>query len=205
MMPLSDFDNEVLLELLGTPPTYVAADRVMQIAQWPEDFVDEVFLFSGLAADLERLGGDLVAARSLRRDLQAGVIRTVVMLPDGRTVELPAERWKGSDSAALYWTGRAEVWFSNGVSAGHEVGDVYIQTSDSVVQKDPTLPDHLSPYVRFMLDLARELRITPENQVKAASLRAEIQERWPAGLGAFSGNLADAMVTLLREPTSRGR
>lgn len=68
--------------------------------------------------------------------------------------------------------------------------------------KAPGFDDvHLSPYLRLMLEVARDLKITPENQPKKEEVAAVIQDRW-----AFkeSDRLVKAMATLLREPESQG-
>jgi hypothetical protein len=62
---------------------------------------------------------------------------------------------------------------------------------------------YLSPYLRVMIDVARELNITPENQPKVDVVEATIRARW--GHLPDSNKLITSAATMLREPTSRGK
>ena len=46
------------------------------------------------------------------------------------------------------------------------------------------LPEHLSPYLKCMLAVAKKLRIDPDNQVNKASLEEELKEVWRKMRGA---------------------
>lgn len=60
---------------------------------------------------------------------------------------------------------------------------------------------HLSPYMRVLLAVAKELEITPENQPLKKIVSAAIESRWTGE--PLSEKLLDAMGTILREPNSR--
>jgi len=60
----------------------------------------------------------------------------------------------------------------------------------------------VSPYMAVMLEVARRLEITPDNQPKKAVVELELQRAW-RGDSPLSQNLIRVMATLIREPESQ--
>jgi hypothetical protein len=64
---------------------------------------------------------------------------------------------------------------------------------------------HLSPYMKVMISVAKQLDISPDHQPKKSEIEHAINSTW-TGPGKLSKNLVEAAATLLREPESqRGR
>lgn len=102
----------VLEALLGPVPTRVRYDedrgRIVkavpsklsrQPRRWPEDLDGAIFLYRDFARRLAE--GE--TPESIRRDLQAGVIRVAALSSGGRFVEIAQARWRGEDCAMLFW------------------------------------------------------------------------------------------------------
>jgi hypothetical protein len=62
-------------------------------------------------------------------------------------------------------------------------------------------PNHLSPYLKAMLVVAKSMQITPQNQPKKELVVDEIKRTWSGP--ALSDKLVKAMATLIREPESQ--
>ena len=63
---------------------------------------------------------------------------------------------------------------------------------------------HLSPYLRLMIDVVTDWHISPGTQPTIAALVAEFQDRWRRQRGDdLSARLAKAMASLVREEESR--
>lgn len=75
-----------------------------------------------------------------------------------------------------------------------------LQPDDAALLADR--PDfELSPYLRFMVSLSRDLKISRDNQPTVESLQSDIEHRWPKQNGSpISARLSHAMATLLRIP-----
>jgi hypothetical protein len=59
---------------------------------------------------------------------------------------------------------------------------------------------HYSPYMMLMMDVVRDLKITPDYQPLVDVIREELRKRWPQRIGIeVSKNLVDAMATIVRE------
>ena len=61
---------------------------------------------------------------------------------------------------------------------------------------------HLSPYLKLMLAIAKDMNIAPDRQPKKEQLIATLESKW-TGPDKLSKNLLSAMATLLREPDSQ--
>ncbi len=74
--------------------------------------------------------------------------------------------------------------------------------------RQPSVIENLSPYMRLMLEVQDYLQIDSSAPPKKMSIVHEIQSRWSAYDLPASANLVSAMATLLRDPESqagRGR
>jgi len=209
-----------LFMMLGPPPAGESLNRHFDApASWPQDEADEVYLYRALETIVRaKSPADEGAAEELatqtRFALQRGELQALIVdRHRGCIAPLPAERWKGASGQALFWKAEGET----SVSRAHWIdlvkGPVFLQRASLDRFVSPLapvaaqgIPEHLSPYLRFMLRVADQLKITPDNQVNVESIRAHLTQHWPAEFGDLSRNLIDAMGTLLREPGSqRGR
>ena len=90
------------------------------------------------------------------------------------------------------------------VFIGEESLGAYLLEQPHNKPDEALLPEHLSPYLKCMLAVARQLDISPENQPKKASLEATLKETWLRMRGAEPASTdLDRMATLLREPESK--
>lgn len=132
------FDVEVVFKhLLGSQPTNpIPTDslrwhppkfRAEHPDQWKEDRTGLEYFHRGLARRLGKEGGTKGAARSIRRALEDGHLRAVVI--DDRTGiahQIPPHLWMAAATGAkMYWTGRFEV---EGVFGGIS-GDIYLTSA----------------------------------------------------------------------------
>lgn len=84
-----------------------------------------------------------------------------------------------------------------------EASSFYRLCAEHVTESPPRENDvHLSPYMQIMVNVAREMNITPENQPRKIDVEERLKAHWPRGL-TQSENLIKAMATLLREPESQ--
>jgi hypothetical protein len=76
--------------------------------RWPSDKTGLEFLHRGMIHRLWKLGWSLHAAAELRRRLEDGEVRAVLIDDDdGREHPIPPEHWRGRDaSARMFWEGR---------------------------------------------------------------------------------------------------
>jgi hypothetical protein len=70
----------------------------------------------------------------------------------------------------------------------------------------PLIVDHYSPYMRLMIEVVRDLKINPQNQLKAEDIEKEFLSRWNSSSKherKLTKSLAAKMATLVREPSSQ--
>jgi hypothetical protein len=77
--------------------------------------------------------------------------------------------------------------------------------SSFIENKLPQPTDQLSPYLRLMIEVVRDLDIGPQNQPKAEIIKKEFVSRWDSSKHKIdlTDHLANSMVTLVREPSSQ--
>jgi hypothetical protein len=75
----------------------------------------------------------------------------------------------------------------------------------SIENNLPHFAEHYSPYLRLMIEVARDWDINPQSQPKAESLVTEFFKRWGSSKyeKKLSNRLARTMATLVREPSSQ--
>jgi hypothetical protein len=61
---------------------------------------------------------------------------------------------------------------------------------------------HLSPYMKVMIAVVKQLGISPDHQPKKTEIENAISSTW-TGPGGLSKHLVEAAATLLREPESQ--
>lgn len=131
---LGDFTPEVVVRLLGPRP---AEDRVTAGAgrryraespeQWPTDKTGREYFHRGLARLLLERGGTTEAAASLRRDLEDGRLRALI-IDDRRGDEhpVPPEFWRAALAGAdMSWNGRAAL----GKRGLHFEGEIFLSAT----------------------------------------------------------------------------
>ncbi len=80
--------------------------------------------------------------------------------------------------------------------------DQYL-TSEPQQEQHVGIDVHLSPYMVLMLNIARKMQISPENQPKHSEIEAMIKAAWGSLPNPGSDRLPKAMATLLRETGSQ--
>jgi hypothetical protein len=137
----------IVLEVLGSRPDGVGPEdkakwlevgaRICVPNLWPEDLEGLTYFYRELhrLVRTRRETGD--CATSIRRDLQNGTIRAVLIMEDGTEKHIEPTRWRGSKE--LWWSGW-EVKESE--SSGEPLrGKVYIVTPTSNRDAAPAAPD----------------------------------------------------------------
>lgn len=125
--PIEGEEKGAIFALLGKRPDKMAPDtseavvervygRRLVLRDWPETLEGMTFMHRAFGQLLRARGLTVGSGLAIRRELQSGQRRAVIIMEDGREVSLEPTRWRGAASRKLFWTGRSE----------EPLGDVYI-------------------------------------------------------------------------------
>ncbi len=132
---------------------------------------------------------------------------------DGIMRELPSHWWAAD--WVVHWFSSCNFMPFNPFLPSHpvtEMADIFvsIRSVEKVLGQVLVKPEepknsvedqHLSPYLRLMLSIARDLSITPDSQPTIKTIRDMVKHRW--GELPRSDSLMGAMCTMLHEPSSQ--
>jgi hypothetical protein len=143
--------------------------------------------------------------------LEQGTLKSRALGQDGEMAPVPEKHWR-SDIARKSFR-ECRLTLGGPLGAIVENGLVFVETESLGAlllqlphskSAEASLPEHLSPYLKCMLLVARKLQISPNNQPKKSVLEAELKDEWKRIRGGEpSPTDLSWMATLLREPESK--
>jgi hypothetical protein len=151
----------------------------------------------------------LAVRDEITRRAEAGELATALKASNGSMVDAPRRLWNRGNLDEPFALGTMTL-------PGHPLagdGLIFVERESldrlllqmgSTKAEESILPDHLSPYLRCMLIVAKKLRINPDNQLKKEVVAAELRTAWKQMHGSEpEATDLNWMATLIREPGSK--
>lgn len=155
------------------------------------------------AADLDQLKQALeIQGRRLEAGLERGSADW-----RGKLVEVDSRHWNEVDSSSGCFV-KCKIDLSNPNIGydGERYSWIFVAHTPATSAEPTILPaldiGSLSPYMRTLLTVSAKLAISPTNQPKKESLKADISAAWNSPF-PLSERILDVMATILREPESQ--
>lgn len=78
--------------------------------------------------------------------------------------------------------------------------DLAFPASDAQLECRIAAPEQLPPYLRFMIEAAKQLGVSGSERLPKQHIISWLENNWPRGLGAPSNSKLEFMATFLRHP-----
>lgn len=167
------------------------------------------------AAETEALERQFEAMTGVQEMLADGVIIAKILLQGGALRDVPSEIWLSGGGLSTMRTGRVSfspsgmvTWegpvllerleFEAALRQTAAGSGIDIPNSETRSIDDIDAARH--PYLAFMNRAARECPFDPTGRTPKKTVRAWLEEHWPAELGQPTPTKLDSMATFLRRP-----
>lgn len=161
----------------------------------------------------ERVGRFWRVREEIARACEAGRLKTVLRpVRGGDMTEVSAASWNTDNLGPRFTCCQMHPLhpFSTGF-AGEGFCWIFVEKeslehflADQPFAVPPIETDvHLSPYLKLVLNVAKKLDVTPDNQPKIEEIKAALRDTWTGDPDDLKERLVGPMATIMREPESR--
>lgn len=191
-------DDWTYTEIEAPLPRVIAAARE---AEGKGEVGPFLGFFSDSSEAKAALGRSRATFDNLRRRLQAGAVRAVIITQPGLQREIREYQWAAAGAAKMLFSGQAEVadeW--NSVSGWVIVSRDDLERELGQTQEAVQAPKYLPPYLEFLVRATNQLGLSEDVRKPKADIEEWLRGNWPAELGPSSQAKISSMATFLRHP-----